>query len=111
MGVSAGRLRNRVEIMRLLDVDNGKGGYTSTWKPVSKLYAEVVGLDGREAVIGQALQGISVFRVTVRWRRDVLPTDQLRYEGQVLNIKSISDPTGRREVLVILADNEGARPS
>jgi SPP1 family predicted phage head-tail adaptor len=81
---------------------------------VATVAAEVLGLDGRESVMDQALQGISTYRVTIRWRSDVLEADQLRsagscFRGRDVNIRSIVDPDGRREQLVILADTASTR--
>jgi hypothetical protein len=38
----------------------------------------VTALDGREVVMDQVLQGISVYRVRIRWRSDLTTEDQLR---------------------------------
>jgi hypothetical protein len=40
--------------------------------------AEVTALDGREVVMDQVLQGISTYRVRIRWRGDLTTEDQLR---------------------------------
>lgn len=67
--------------------------------------AEVECLNGREALIAGALQGIASFQVTVRWRADVAVADQVRLaDGRDLNIRSAEDIDGRREWLVIMAD-------
>ena len=109
MRLSAGRLRHRVAIMRATKVDNGKGGYTTTWSAVfSAVPVEVLGLTGTEAVREKVLRGIRVYQITARWRGDLLPKDQLRYGAEDLNIRSAVDPDGRREQLVIVADTDGA---
>lgn len=109
MGLSRGRLRSRVSIMRAIIVIN-RGEPTSTgWDAVATIWAEVIGQNGREALIAQALQGISVYRVTIDFRTDIGPADQLRYGAIDLNIRSIVDPDDRHEQLVILADTDGAQ--
>ena len=109
MRLSAGRLRHRVAIMRATKVDNGKGGYTTTWSAVASVVpVEVLGLTGTEAVREKVLRGIRVYQITARWRGDLLPKDQLRYGAEDLNIRSAVDPDGRREQLVIVADTDGA---
>ena len=108
MALSAGRLRHRVAIMRATKVDNGKGGSTTTWAPVaSAVPAEVIGLTGTEAVREKVLRGIRVYQITVRWRGDLMPKDQLRFGIEDLNIRSAIDPDGRRTQLVVIADTEG----
>lgn len=111
MALSAGRLRDRVTIRRELLQDDGKGGQEGGWADLhARLPAEVVSQNGREAVIANALQGVSYARITIRWRADVLTTDQLRIDGDPRdwNIRSAEDPDRRREQLVILADTASA---
>ncbi len=105
MGIAAGRLRHRVTIRRNTTTPKPNApGYTSAWADYATIWAEVIGVNGREAVIAQALQGISSYRITIRYRTDITDADQLRYGAIDLNIRSISDPDGMREQLLILAD-------
>ena len=117
----AGDLRHRIVIRHATEADNGSGGYTTVWNDLAVVRAEVMGLDGRESVMDQALQGISVYRIRIRWRSDISPKDQLRAsdgcfgvapEGQDhvdVNIRSVSDPDGKRRQLVIIADTASIR--
>lgn len=110
--IPAGRLRQRVDIMRAVKADNGKGGYVTTWSAIaSNVPVEVLGLTGEEALRDKVLLGVRVHRITLRYRSDLAPKDQLRYQGDDLNIRSAVDPDGRRERLVIIADNDGAVPT
>ena len=102
-------MRQRVDIVRPTETPTGKGGYVTAFPPVAlSVAAEVIGLTGGEAVVEKVLQGLSLYRITLRWRADIKPKDQLRYGEQDLNITSAVDPDGRREALVILATTEGA---
>jgi SPP1 family predicted phage head-tail adaptor len=106
--VLADRLRDRIDIMRSTKVDN-RGGYTTTWAAAAQAVpAEVIGLTGTEAVREKVLRGIRVYQITTRYRADLQPKDQARFDGEDLNIRSAIDPDGRRERLVIVADTEGA---
>lgn len=106
-----GRLRQRVTILRNVEADNGQGGYASTWEPVATVWAEVVGLTGREVVMERTLQGITTYRIRIPWRADLKQSDQLRYGEHVLNIRSIADPDARRTELMIMADDESVQPA
>lgn len=109
MGLSAGRLRQRVDLMRQISTDNGNGGSTIAWQAVAQAVpAEVIGLTGTEAVREKVLRGIRVYQITTRWRGDFQPKDQLRYGDEDLNVRSATDPVGRRDRLVIIADTENA---
>jgi SPP1 family predicted phage head-tail adaptor len=107
MSLAAGRLRDRIQLRRRSSEPDGDGGTIDNWGDHgTPIAAEVVSQDGREAVIASALQGVSVSRITIRYRPDVVTTDQLRVLGddRDWNIRSAEDPDRRRERLVILAD-------
>lgn len=112
MALSAGRLRQRIDLVRPTRTRNDRGGgYTTTLADLAiDVPAEVLGLVGGEAVKDKLLQGIRVYRITMRWRGDLLQSDQIRYAGDadLLNIRSIADPDGRRRELVIVADSDAA---
>lgn len=119
--LKAGDLRHRLIIRRATEASNGKGGWTTAWTDLATLSAEVTGLDGRESVMSEALQSVSVFRIRIRWRADIRSVDQLRSvsgacfgvdnagQARDVNIRSISDPDGRREQLIIIADTASTR--
>ena len=116
----AGALRRRLTVRRATENATGKGGYTTAWRPFATVHAEVMAFDGREVVLDQALQGISVYRIRIRWRDDLTTEDQLSgscfgldAEGNPrnVNIRSIADPDGRRKQLVIMADTASTRSS
>ena len=99
-------LRHRITIRRKGDVSDGKGGYTRGWTTVAQdLPAEIISLAGRERMFEQTFQSVSTFRMVVRWRDDLLPTDQILAYGMELNLRSAIDPDGRKERTEIYADN------
>lgn len=108
-----GDLRTKIEILRPVEADDGHGAdETSGWTIVATPWAEVQGQDGREALIGQAIQGISTYRIRIRWRAGIGTGDQVRLGGAGgtdLNITSATDPNGDREQLMIIATNASAR--
>ncbi len=100
----ASRMRSRIIIRRPTDVDDGKGGQITTWSTLADLWAEVISQSGREAVVAQALQGISAYKITIRCRPDISTGDQIVYDGKELNVRSADDPDGTRRATVIFAD-------
>ncbi len=103
----AGELNRRITIRRAAPVRNAKGGYDQTWSTIARPWAKIDGLDGREAMMATALQGISSYRITIRYRdpASIKESDQLLLPGGVsANVKSVADPDGRQERLTILAD-------
>ncbi|MEH3098871.1 phage head closure protein [Sphingomonas adhaesiva] len=105
MSLAAGRLRSRIDIRRVAEVDDGRGGSDLTVTPIATgVRAEVKALTGSEAVLEKVLQDVRVYRITIRWRGDVSAKDQIRYGTEELNVRSAVDPDERREQLVIIAD-------
>lgn len=112
--LGAGQLRHQITIKRPTETANGRGGYTTALPELATVSAEVTGLDGRESVMEQVLQGISVYRVRIRWRNDLKPADQMSsngscFGGRDVNIRSIVDPDGSREQLIIVGDTTSTR--
>lgn len=105
----ASDLKHSIIIRRVIETDDGKGGYDSAWATIAQPWAEVQGLTGRESVMDQVLQSITVYRIRIRWRPGILTADQIAHGAINLNITSADDPDGRREQLVIIATTEGAR--
>jgi SPP1 family predicted phage head-tail adaptor len=105
--VRAGDLRDRITIRRESNTKNAHGGLTRAWQTVADgLPANVTSLNGREAVIGQVLQGISQFEIVVRYRTDIRVSDQVKWNGRELNIHSAEDRDGRRNWTYIQASTE-----
>ena len=108
--LNAGDLRHKVIIKHKPKVSDGKGGWTAgSWQTIASPRAEVLGLDGREAVIARSLQGISTYRIRIRFRDGIDAAQQVRHGNKDLNIRSVFDPNGDREQLIILADTGSAQ--
>lgn len=109
--IRAGQLRHVIEWLRPVLADDGHGGQTRTPTTIARLRAEVEGQDGREAVIGHALTGVSTYRITIRHRSGLQMADQIRLpDGTLLNVTSISDPEGRRRQLQVIATTGSVVP-
>lgn len=103
----AGRLRERITIRSRVETKNAHGALDLSWSNLATgIAAEVICLDGREALVGNVLQGISSFRVTIRFRRDVKQADQILWRGRELNTRSAEDRDGKRQWLIIMATTE-----
>jgi SPP1 family predicted phage head-tail adaptor len=101
----AGNLRDRVEIRRQTNVKNpSTGGLTRSWASVATVWAQVRAINGREAIIGSTLQGISTFEIIIRYRDDLKAADQILWDGRELNIVAPpEDRYGTRKWTQILA--------
>lgn len=99
-----GDLRDKITIRRRSEAKNAAGGLDLGWTTLAEnLWANVVNINSREAVIGGVLQGISYFNITVRYRTDLKASDQILWKGRELNIVSAEDRFGKRQWTLIQA--------
>jgi len=108
MGMHAGRLRHRITLRRQSNIKKpDTGGLKRGWADLAtNLSAEVISLNGREAVITNVLQGVSHFQVTIRYRSDIKVSDQIVWltgGNRELNVHSAEDRLGTRQWLTIIA--------
>lgn len=102
------RLKDRVTLQASTKTPNGQGGYNQGWTTVvDDLPAEVVNASGREAIIAGALQGVSGWQVTIRYRTGVTVGHRLLFEGLSLNIQSCGPHPryAKREALLLLCES------
>lgn len=104
--MNAGDLRDRITIRRPADVPDGKGGYDQSWSTVATVWAEVKSINGREAVIGSVLQGVSHFQIRIRYREDIQVSDQVLWRGRELSVHTAEDRDGRKVETIINASTE-----
>jgi len=107
--ISAGKLRDVIEFQARIDVDNGDGTSTPTWKaiPHGRCRADVQPvvrrMSGAEAIHAQQLMGGSTFHVETYFREDVTARHRVILIGPpdvpANIISDPADPDGRRRVL------------
>lgn len=108
MAIAAGKLRERVIVEQKNLVDNGKGGRTRPagqpeWWPVAgipDLRAEIIPLRGGEAMAEAILRSVQYYRVTIRARTGIVPSQRLLWRGTPLNIKAMAHSTDRRDIVM-----------
>lgn len=101
--MQSGEMKDRVTVQRRTETKNAGGGLDISWTPVASVWGKVVSLNGRESVIGNVLQGTSLFDITVRFRTDLEPSDQITWGSRELNIITAEDRLGTRQWTVIQA--------
>lgn len=111
--MDAGKMRHRITIRRQTTSKNTTtGGQTRSWHDISSpasMWADIVGINGREAIIGSVLQGVNHYQITVRFRDDILPSDQILWRSNndlELNVHSAQDKAGTRQWTTIHASTE-----
>jgi SPP1 family predicted phage head-tail adaptor len=104
--MQAGDLRDRITIRRRTETKNSRGGLDIGWADLASVWANVRSLNGREALIGGVLTGVSYFEITVRYRTDLEPSQQILWGDRELNIISAEDKSGTRQWTAIQASTE-----
>ena len=78
--LSAGVLRHRISLTKMVEVDDGHGGFEEM--PVivaSRLPAEVEPLAGRDLQYAQQIEARATYRVRIRFHPDVTSEQTLTY--------------------------------
>jgi SPP1 family predicted phage head-tail adaptor len=107
--MQAGDLRDRIAIRRRTETKNAGGGLDIGWADLATVWANIRSINGKEAIIGGVLQGISYFEIVVRHRTDLEVADQILWLSsgdRELNILSAEDRDGMRQWTVIQASDQ-----
>ena len=104
----AGDMRDRLQFEKRIDADDGYGNTQSTFEAQFQCWGQVVPQRGTEQAMDSRLQGVQpmVIRVRLNAQTETIATDwQVRdlRTDMVYAIKSVVDPTRRREYLEITA--------
>ncbi len=99
----AGRLRNRVTILRRIDSNDPSGGHSQAWEEVGSMWAGIEYLGGREYFEAGAAKGEVDVRIVARSGPEIRVSDRIQYRKRLFDVQSVPlDATGRgREVRVM----------
>lgn len=100
-----GPLRKRVTLQG--DAGTTQDAYgqpIAAWQTIATVWAEVTPTSGAERFVPGAAQETAVasHRIRIRYRSGVTPGMRALYEGRVLDIERVDDPTGRRAELALI---------
>lgn len=78
--MDAGQLRHRIDIDERLTTQDEHGDAVVTWSPwVTNEPAKVADISGGEFLRGQGIASEVTTRITIRWRRGLVPTMRVRH--------------------------------
>ena len=97
-----GKLRHRVTIQQLVNIDDGGGGSIETWQDIVPVWAAIEPLRGNERYTAQQVQSTLSHKVTIRYREGVKPQMRLTYKGRVFEVESVIDVEERHQWLELL---------
>jgi SPP1 family predicted phage head-tail adaptor len=103
--ITAGSLREPLQIQRKATVSDGMGGQAIQWVTMATVRGDVRPLSGREAVQAMQLQASLTHRIYIRYRADLTPADRLVMRGQPLQIRAIVNVEMRNRWLELACDS------
>ena len=104
----AGRLRLRLTLERATPTPDGAGGLTLSWSAIASVPADVTPLKADERGGGEGLSDLTMHKIVIRKRADILTSDRFRLGNRVFRIRSIVDPNEDGRFLECLCEEEGA---
>ena len=100
--MNAGKLRHRVTIQKLEEVDDGYGGIEEKWQDMITVWAVVEPLRGNERYTAQQVQAELTHKVTIRYKPGIKPDMRLKYGDRILEIEAVIDVEERHRWLELL---------
>lgn len=105
--MQAGRLRHRLTILNFISVRDPSGQPIEEWQEGATIWAEVLGISGREQLQSGAETAEATIRTWVRYRRDITAASRLKvltgpFAGTTINVVGPPVPDAKRTRLEIL---------
>lgn len=100
--MQAGKLRYPVNIEKYTwRQDPMTGELIEEWVPISREWADIESISGKEFMAAQSLRSETVYRIKLRYREDLDTTWRIR-EGQNLYAITAILPDSRRRILEVM---------
>lgn len=100
-------LDRRIRIERQVSAATELGGESISYTLRASVWAQVIHVRGREALLAQQVQPGVDIEFRIRWRDDVQLTDRIVYKGQHYDVQHLAE-MGRQRRLRIQAKLPGA---
>lgn len=91
-----GDLRERVMIQRTTNTRDSVGGIIQSWATVATVWASVEPMSAGEQFRRQQVQAKADWRVTIRYRNDILPADRITWRERVFQVRGLTADERRR---------------
>lgn len=89
--ITAGKLKNKIELQELVIVEDGSGGQTRTWKTIQSVWASLRQTGGSERYQNDRLTAIANFKATIRYRSDISAVNRIVFRGLAYQIRSVDN--------------------
>lgn len=101
--MQAGRLDRRVTIEEPTEIRDAYGATVPGWIEVATVWASVVALMPRELRADSAPVSGMAYRLTMRYRSDILPSHRVRVDGKTMLVRGVAE-IGRRQWTQLLCE-------
>lgn len=104
-----GRLRHRVQLQKLVAVDDGGGGVEEDWVDVATVWAAVEPVRGRERLEAMQLEAAVDHRVVIRYRPDIDGRNmRALHRGRAFHVEAVVNPDERSRWLELMCEERPA---
>ncbi|MFV1944192.1 phage head closure protein [Pseudomonas luteola] len=97
----AGKLNHLLTIQKVQRTQDRGGGFVETWVDMGKEWASVESISGREYLAAAALQAQTTWKITLRYRDDLLNTMRLVEGSRIYEIEAVLPNDSLREVVLM----------
>lgn len=101
--MNPGRLNKRITFTRCMETENEVSELSQELQDFKTVWAEVKPLRGKEYLENKKIQPELIYKFTIRYRKDITPDMQIRFNNRLFNIQDIINPYERNEMLEITA--------
>lgn len=101
MTIRSGELKTLIEIQAAIDVRDASGGAEPQWQKLCECYAKWEMTSGNESMSGNQPIGVASHLLTIRFRGGLDRKLRVIGQGRTLDVNSVMDPDGRREMLLL----------
>lgn len=81
--MNPGELNCRITLKQEIKVPDGQGGYAVTYMPRASLWAKITAVTARAQDQYEQMTPEILYRIIIRYRRDVAVTDRIEYGNRV----------------------------
>jgi len=96
--MQAGKLRYPVSIEKPIDTRTPSGGLIRTWEEVSREWVDIESISGKEFMAAQALQAQTIYKITLRYRDDLVSSWRIRQGVKLYEITAVLPDSRRRRI-------------
>lgn len=94
----SGKLRYPVSIEKPVDVRDSLGGFIRTWVEVSREWVDIESISGKEFMAAQAPQAQTIYKITLRYRDDLVSSWRIREGVKLYEITAVLPDSRRRRI-------------